>query len=144
MTQRVRLDLVGTDRPGIVQQISRVIAACGVNVEEIETTAESAPMSGETLFKATASLQVPSGVALAKGPGSFGGDRLTFQELDADEHGLDYHIARLPERARIVFVLRALEGYRHEEIAEKMNMAVGTSKSQYARARGLLQEWIET
>jgi glycine cleavage system regulatory protein len=37
-----------------------------VNVEEIETTAESAPMSGETLFKATASLQVPSGVALAK------------------------------------------------------------------------------
>ena len=66
MSQRVRLDLVGTDRPGIVQQISRVIAACGVNVEEIETTAESAPMSGETLFKATASLQVPSGVALAK------------------------------------------------------------------------------
>ena len=65
-------------------------------------------------------------------------------DIDADEHGLDYHIARLPERARIVFVLRALEGYRHEEIAEKMNMAVGTSKSQYARARGLLQEWIET
>ena len=62
----MRLELVGTDRPGIVQQISRVIAACGVNVEEIETTAESAPMSGETLFKATASLQVPSGVALAK------------------------------------------------------------------------------
>ena len=63
---------------------------------------------------------------------------------DTDENNLDHHIARLPERARIVFILRALEGYRHEEIAAKMNMAVGTSKSQYARARGLLQEWIET
>jgi glycine cleavage system regulatory protein len=34
VTQRVRLELVGTDRPGIVQQISRVIAACRVNVED--------------------------------------------------------------------------------------------------------------
>ena len=62
--QRVTLELVGTDRPGIVQQISRVIAARGVNVEEIETKAESAPMSGETLFRARAILQVPSGVTL--------------------------------------------------------------------------------
>ncbi|NKB37340.1 MAG: sigma-70 family RNA polymerase sigma factor [Gammaproteobacteria bacterium] len=64
-------------------------------------------------------------------------------EMPADEHNLEYCIAKLPERARIVFVLRAIEGYRHEEIASKMNMAVGTSKSQYARARSLLQEWVE-
>lgn len=61
------------------------------------------------------------------------------QELN----GLDKLIVRLPERARQVFVLHAVEGYRHEEIAKIMNMAVGSSKSQYHRARGLLKEWYE-
>lgn len=56
---------------------------------------------------------------------------------------LDKHIARLPERARLVFVLFAVEGYRHEEIANMLDMAVGTSKAQYHRARNLLMEWIE-
>ncbi|MCG7567327.1 sigma-70 family RNA polymerase sigma factor [Pseudoalteromonas sp. CnMc7-15] len=58
-------------------------------------------------------------------------------------NGLDKLIVRLPERARQVFVLHAVEGYRHEEIAKIMNMAVGSSKSQYHRARGLLKEWYE-
>jgi RNA polymerase sigma-70 factor (ECF subfamily) len=53
---------------------------------------------------------------------------------------LDRHIARLPERARLVFVLFAIEGYRHEEIARMMSMAVGSSKSQYHRAKALLKE----
>jgi len=53
---------------------------------------------------------------------------------------LDRHIARLPERARLVFVLFAVEGYRHEEIAKMLKMAVGSSKSQYHRARNLLKE----
>lgn len=53
---------------------------------------------------------------------------------------LDKHIAKLPERARLVFVLFAVEGYRHEEIARMLNMAVGSSKSQYHRAKGLLKE----
>nr|WP_252738899.1 RNA polymerase sigma factor [Colwellia sp. D2M02] len=56
---------------------------------------------------------------------------------------LDKHIARLPERARLVFVLFAVEGYRHEEIASMLKMAVGSSKSQYHRARTLLKEWLE-
>jgi RNA polymerase sigma-70 factor (ECF subfamily) len=55
---------------------------------------------------------------------------------------LDKHIARLPERARLVFVLFAVEGYRHEEIANMLKMAVGSSKSQYHRARTLLKEWL--
>ena len=55
---------------------------------------------------------------------------------------LDRHIARLPERARLVFVLFAVEGYRHEEIASMLKMAVGSSKSQYHRARTLLREWL--
>jgi RNA polymerase sigma factor (sigma-70 family) len=53
---------------------------------------------------------------------------------------LDQHIARLPERARLVFVLFAVEGYRHEEISTMLKMAVGSSKSQYHRARSLLKE----
>ncbi len=56
---------------------------------------------------------------------------------------LDMHIARLPERARLVFVLFAVEGYRHEEISKMLDMAVGTSKAQYHRAKSLLREWVE-
>jgi RNA polymerase sigma-70 factor (ECF subfamily) len=55
-------------------------------------------------------------------------------------NALDKHIARLPERARLVFVLFAVEGYRHEEISKMLNMAVGSSKSQYHRAKNLLKE----
>ena len=55
---------------------------------------------------------------------------------------LDKHLLKLPERARIVFVLFAVEGYQHHEIAHKLNIAQGTSKAQYHRARKLLQEMI--
>lgn len=54
-----RLELVGQDRPGIVSQISSALARHGVNVEELITECSSAPMSGETLFRATARLYVP-------------------------------------------------------------------------------------
>jgi glycine cleavage system regulatory protein len=53
------LELVGHDRPGIVRQITATLAAQGVNVEELSTECGSAPMSGETLFKAQARLLVP-------------------------------------------------------------------------------------
>ena len=66
LMQLVTLDLVGHDRPGIVRQITRVIASRGVNVQEIETTTESAPMSGDNLFRAHALLQVPAEVTLAE------------------------------------------------------------------------------
>lgn len=58
-TPRLRLELVGLDRPGIVRDISRAIAARGVNVEELESHTSSAPMSGETLFHAEAWLRLP-------------------------------------------------------------------------------------
>nr|WP_143047967.1 RNA polymerase sigma factor [Thalassotalea agarivorans] len=63
-------------------------------------------------------------------------------EMLPEIHGLDKKIVRLPERARVVFVLFAVEGYRHEEIAQMMGMAVGSSKAQYHRARQLLKEWV--
>ncbi|GAC13657.1 RNA polymerase sigma factor [Aliiglaciecola lipolytica] len=62
------------------------------------------------------------------------------QATDLSE--LERHVSRLPERARIVFVLHAIEGYRHEDIASMMNMAVGSSKAQFHRAKQLLKEWM--
>ncbi|HEX9615459.1 MAG TPA: sigma-70 family RNA polymerase sigma factor [Bacteroidota bacterium] len=62
----------------------------------------------------------------------------------APAHGgeidLEAAIARLPVQARAIFVLHDIEGYRHEEIAEHMGLAVGTSKAQLHRARKLLRE----
>lgn len=55
---------------------------------------------------------------------------------------IESYVARLPERARIVFVLHAIEGYRHEEIATMTDMAVGSSKAQFHRAKQLLKEWM--
>jgi len=55
----MRLEVVGHDRPGIVRQISRALAAQRINVEELDTECSSAPMTGETLFKARAELMLP-------------------------------------------------------------------------------------
>jgi glycine cleavage system regulatory protein len=54
------LEIMGQDRPGIVRQISRALAAFGVNVEELHTECVSAPMSGESMFKAVAQLHLPA------------------------------------------------------------------------------------
>ncbi len=62
-TRLLKLSLVGRDRAGIVRDISRVLAAHDVNVEELETSCTSAPESGEPLFQAKASLHVPSSVS---------------------------------------------------------------------------------
>lgn len=59
-----------------------------------------------------------------------------------DLHGLDRWIVCLPERARQVFILHCIEGYAHQEIAKMLSTTVGTSKSQYIRARSLLKEWL--
>jgi RNA polymerase sigma-70 factor (ECF subfamily) len=53
---------------------------------------------------------------------------------------LERAVATLPERARAVLVLHDIEGWKHEEIAAELGMAVGTSKAQLHRARGLLRQ----
>jgi len=63
--RRMKLELVGLDRPGIVREIAQLFAAQGINVEELVTDRSSAPMSGEALFQARAHLQVPARVDLA-------------------------------------------------------------------------------
>jgi glycine cleavage system regulatory protein len=58
----IGLELVGNDHPGIVRDISRVLADHGVNIEELETEVTSVPMSGEALFRARARLRLPPAV----------------------------------------------------------------------------------
>jgi len=58
------LELVGNDRPGIVRQIAATLSAAGVNVEELATECVDAPMSGDPLFKATATVGLPVGLGV--------------------------------------------------------------------------------
>ncbi len=51
-------------------------------------------------------------------------------------------VQALPQGCQIVFNLFAMEGYSHKEISEMLSIAEGTSKSQYARAKSLLQTRI--
>ena len=52
-------------------------------------------------------------------------------------------IRQLPTGFQTIFNLYAVEGYKHAEIASMLGINEGTSRSQYARARILLIEWIE-
>lgn len=62
----------------------------------------------------------------------------------AGERGdLERAVAKLPPRARAVLVLHDVEGWKHEEIATELGMAVGSSKAQLHRARGLLRTTLE-
>ena len=63
-------------------------------------------------------------------------------DTSAGDVDLEALILRLPERARMVFVLHAVEGYRHEDISKMLNMAVGSSKAQFHRAKQLMSEWM--
>jgi glycine cleavage system regulatory protein len=57
--RHARLDLVGTDRPGIMHNVSALLTRLGVNVEELESECTSAPMAGGDLFRLSARLACP-------------------------------------------------------------------------------------
>jgi glycine cleavage system regulatory protein len=59
------LELIGLDRPGLVREISQLLARYEVNVEELTTDRTSAPMSGEALFRANARVKVPAHIDAA-------------------------------------------------------------------------------
>jgi len=67
-------------------------------------------------------------------------DNHTTQSLNVND--LMEFISSLPHGARTVFHMFAIEGFQHKEIAEKLNISEGTSKSQYNRARELLKQRI--
>jgi RNA polymerase sigma factor (sigma-70 family) len=52
-------------------------------------------------------------------------------------------IRQLPTSCQTIFNLHAVEGYTHVEIGAMLGIHVGTSRSQYARARSLMIKWIE-
>ncbi|WP_258100478.1 RNA polymerase sigma factor [Marinoscillum pacificum] len=52
-------------------------------------------------------------------------------------------IRKLPIAYRTVFNLHAIEGYKHEEIAEMLEISIGTSKSNYHKAKKKLQELLK-
>lgn len=62
--RHLRIELLGADHPGIVRDIARALADRGINVIELETESQSAPMSGELLFRAVADLQAPTELSI--------------------------------------------------------------------------------
>lgn len=56
---------------------------------------------------------------------------------------LEQAVRQVPTRARTVFVLHDVYGYRHREISEMTGVAVGTSKALLHRARRRLQEVLD-
>lgn len=70
------------------------------------------------------------------------GDGPTLAAPAQDGPGLDIEraVARLPEKARTVFVLHDVEGFKHREMTEMLGLNEGTTKSQLFRARKMLRE----
>ncbi len=60
------------------------------------------------------------------------------EEFKIDPAALNAAIEKLPSGCKTVFTLKAFEGYKHEEIAQELNISLSTSKSQFVRAKKLL------
>lgn len=73
--------------------------------------------------------------------------RLSLLEIDGLEKNNDYSeteyllnkLKKLPKGYKTVFNLFAIEGYKHKEIAELLNITENTSKTQYRKAKMMLQ-----
>ncbi|PHS67018.1 MAG: RNA polymerase subunit sigma-70 [Flavobacterium sp.] len=67
-------------------------------------------------------------------------------EVEVTTIPLDYLlkiVQELPDRYRLVFTMYVLDNYTHKEISELVGISVGTSKSNLARARGILKTKVE-
>lgn len=60
--QLLTVQVVGNDRPGIVRELTQVLAGHDVNVEELTTTCEDAPHSGGQIFRAVGRVRAPEGL----------------------------------------------------------------------------------
>lgn len=77
--------------------------------------------------------QVPEAMTAARPPALGTEDRIDLERA----------VARLPEGARVAFVLHDIHGYTHEEIAATSGVAAGTIRAQLHRARRRLQEELD-
>ena len=82
------LELVGTDHPGIIHDISHALAERNVSIEELETETTSAPMAGGVLFQAKAILRAPLDVPVQEIVGSL--------EALANKLMVDIHVNKQP------------------------------------------------
>ncbi len=69
--------------------------------------------------------------------------RAAVQSMPGTRVDLERAIAGLPEKARRVLVLRDVQGYKYDEIAEMTEVSLGTVKAQIHRARKLVKEALE-
>ena len=79
----------------------------------------------------------------------FSSDEIIYQDIATNNINEEIDVAQiqqlidyLPEGYRMVFVMYAIEGYKHSEIATMLSINEGTSKSQLFKARHLLQQKI--
>jgi RNA polymerase sigma-70 factor (ECF subfamily) len=72
-------------------------------------------------------------------------DHTVVQDVGSPGLGLDleHAVARLPEKARVIFLLHDVEGFKHRELGEMLRVSEGTSKSQLFRARQMLRGFME-
>lgn len=61
----IAFDVVGTDRPGIVLEVSRLLSSLDVGIVDLRTWTESAAMAGSPLFRASAVIRLPHDVTAA-------------------------------------------------------------------------------
>lgn len=73
-------------------------------------------------------------------PNDNAGHNAVSDALHADD--ILQQVRKLPDGARLIFNLYAVEGFSHKEISEKLQISEGTSKSQVNRARTLLQKLL--
>ena len=52
--------MLGHDRPGIVRDVTQTLRKLGVNIEELSSSIESAPFTGEDMFRAAIRVSVPA------------------------------------------------------------------------------------
>ena len=62
---RITFEVVGADRPGIVHEISHLLATRGIGIVDLRTWTESAAMAGTALFRAAAVVRLPDDVSTA-------------------------------------------------------------------------------
>jgi len=67
-------------------------------------------------------------------------DESSVSQISSEE--IMMYVRSLPDGFRMVFNMFAIEGYSHKEIGEKLNITESTSRSQYMRARKILQKMI--
>lgn len=63
VARRMRLTCTGNDRLGIVRDLSAILVEHGVNILDLSTSAEEAPMSGGFVFRAAATIDLPETLA---------------------------------------------------------------------------------